>query len=138
MEGNAFNFDHPERAALDEIGRQLRSEGWAQHVTIQSLLETWRDLALGVDQYECTIDDYTNDLCSRDGLELALSRADLPLSAKLLSVIEAADHEFCLRTAHDGGTAVGQYCRIDESSGWWWRRRPVAGPLADYLAGETS
>lgn len=29
---------------------------------------------------------------------------------------------------------IGEFHRIVDRSGWWWRRRPRSGPLADYLA----
>jgi hypothetical protein len=30
---------------------------------------------------------------------------------------------------------LGRYYRVRPEDGWWWHRRPAAGPLADYLAG---
>jgi hypothetical protein len=56
-----------------------------------------------------------------------------PLRAKLAISIEKADSEFLARTRDDTGSALGRYFRIDESSGWWWKRAPATGPLAEYL-----
>lgn len=134
MNAIAKSLDPSERADLDNIGRQMRSEGWADHVTVLGLLEDWESLSKSVDRYKLTIDDYTNDLCSRDGLEVALRRVAPSLRAKLQRSVDEADQEFAARTDDDAGAAVGRYYRIDASSGWWWKRRPLAGTLADYLA----
>lgn len=128
-----FDFDTSERAALDRIGEQLRAAGWAQHVSVPRLLKTWIAVSWEVDSYTLTIDDYTNDLCARDGLEIALSAADVGLRTKLLAIVSQADRAFIARTVDDEGVAVGRHYRLQATSDWWWRRRPTAGPLADYL-----
>jgi hypothetical protein len=127
------SFDAEEQAVLDEIGRRLRADGWANHVTAAWLLAAWDKLAASVDGYELTIDDYTNDLMARDGLEWVLGASPPPLHAKLLSWIETADHAFLAGTQDDGDGVLGSFIRIDETSGWWWKRTPRAGPLADSL-----
>ncbi len=129
------SFDDSEMAALDEIGRRLRAQGWADHVTVYRLLSSWREVASTADHYHSTIDDYTNDVTSRDGIELVLAACAPPLRDKLLHWVEATDGEFVARTIDDPGEAIGRYYRLDEASGWWWRRKPERGPLADYLAG---
>lgn len=112
----------------------MRSAGWADHVTVLKLLDDWQRLSTSVDRYEFTIDDYTNDLCSRDGLDVALRRAAPSVRIKLQRHIDLADREFVARTRDDAGAAVGRYHRVDASSGWWWKRKPFVGPLADCLA----
>jgi hypothetical protein len=129
-----LSFDATELAMLDEIGRRLRSDGWAAYVTVVRLLRDWQALAMSADRYVATIDDYTNDLTARDGLEIALGQCQGPLHAKLKASIEQADGEFRARTRNDDDNALGQFYRIGESAGWWWKRRPAAGPLAEYLA----
>ena len=126
-------FDNSEQAALDEIGRRLRAQGWAEHVTVARLLSDWRALASSVDRYRLTIDDYTNDLVSRDGLELVLAACTPPLLDRLRPW-DAADREFTERTDADPDEAIGRFYHRDDLSGWWWKRRPSSGPLADYLA----
>ena len=128
-----LSFDASEQTILDGIDRRLRAQGWAKHVTVDWLLREWQALSVSVDQYRPTIDDYTNDLTGRDGLEIVLTECDEPLRAKLMILIEKADSEFLARTQDDSGSALGRYYRIDESSGWWWKRIPAAGPLAEYL-----
>ena len=127
-------FDKAEQAAPEEIGRRLRAQGWADHVTVAKLLSDWRNLASSVDRYSLSIDDYTNDLTSRDGLELVLAACAASLRDKLHPWVDAADREFTERTETDADEAFGHFYRVDDLSGWWWKRRPTKGPLADYLA----
>jgi hypothetical protein len=130
-------FDAIELAMLDEISRRLRTDGWAAYVTVVRVLRDWQTLAMSADRYVATIEDYTNDLTARDGLEMVLGQCQGPLHAKLKASIEQADREFLVRTRNDDDDALGQLYRIDESAGWWWKRRPAAGPLAEYLATKT-
>jgi hypothetical protein len=132
-----LSFDATELAMLDEIGRHLRADGSAAHVTVVRLLRDWQTLAMSADRYVATIDDYTNDLTARDGLEIALGQCQGPLHDKLKASIEQADRDFVARTRTDDDNALGQFYRIDESAGWWWKCRPAAGPLAEYLATTT-
>jgi hypothetical protein len=127
------SFDADEQAVLDELGRRLRAEGWANHVTAGWLLATWDELSASVDGYELSIDDYTNDLMARDGLEWVLGACAEPLRAKLQARIQAADRMFIAATQPDDDGALGRLVRVDETSGWWWKRRPKTGPLADSL-----
>jgi hypothetical protein len=126
-----------EKATLDEMGRDLRTQGWATHVTVERLLRDWKELAESVDRYTLTVDDYTNDLTARDGLELVLARCAEPLRSKIRVIVEAADKEFRSRTLEDDSGAVARHFRVTDVSGWWWRRKPARGPLADYLAGHS-
>jgi hypothetical protein len=127
------NFSISEQAVLDEIDKGLRSQGWATHATVAWLLQEWQALSVSVDQYALTIDDYTNDLTARDGLKIAVATCPEPLRSKLMLSIELADGEFIARTHEDAGRTLGRYFRIDEASGWWWRRTPTAGQLAEFL-----
>ena len=98
---------------------------------------TWprnTDAVAEVADYELTIDDFTNDLTGRDGLELLLDWASPPLAADLRLRVDAVDVQYREGTVEDGGEALGRYFRVDASSGWWWRRKPAAGQLADYIS----
>ncbi|HYM16996.1 MAG TPA: hypothetical protein VEU06_00410 [Micropepsaceae bacterium] len=127
-------FEASEQAILDEIEDRLHALGWASHATATWLMRGWQKLARSVDRYTLTVDDYTNDLTARDGLEIILAHCPEPLCAKLRLAIETADKEFLARTQEDLDHALERYFRIDESFGWWWRRRPTSGQLADYLS----
>lgn len=55
----------------DEVKREeaaLRGEGWADFTSLSRELAAWGRLADEVSIYRATVDDYTNDLCSRDYL----------------------------------------------------------------------
>ena len=57
----------------DEVQRieaVLHDEGWADHTSLARELRGWARLAEEVNAYTGTVDDYTNDLCSRDYLEV--------------------------------------------------------------------
>jgi hypothetical protein len=81
-----------------------------------------------------TVDDYTNDLCSRDYLELAVNRLPSDISEPLSDRVATLDREFRNGTVADDQGVLRRFFRIEPCSGWWWRRIPSAGPLADYLA----
>ena len=95
------------------------------------------NLAAEVNAYTFTIDDYTNDLCSRDYLAEAMSLASPGLRPVLAEDVSAADDRFRERTSEDLEAAIGHFYRIDLKDGWWWRRRPRPGPLAQYLSDAT-
>jgi hypothetical protein len=126
-------FDASDQAAIDAMRDRLRAQGWASHVTVPGLLRTWRDLAISVNRYRLTVDDYTNDVTARDGLEIVLAACEEPFRTKLRCYVDEADAAFVARTEEDVGALLGRHFLIDESSGWWWRRRPIVGPLAAYL-----
>ena len=126
-------FDEAEQLTLDDIGQRLRADGWGDHVSVGWLLKAWRDLATEVNGYAATVDDYTNDLVTRDGLEIVLAECQEPLRCKLQARIERLDEEFLRQTEADNEDRLGRYYQVDQKSGWWWKRRPIKGPLADYL-----
>lgn len=123
--------EHADEAAA--LTQQLHDQGWASHVTVERLLQQWAQFAGEVDAYELTVDDYTNDLTTRDAIELVLSRCSSQFGAWAIPIVDEADQRFTDRTVPDGRAVLGRYFRISEDAGWWWRRRPVRGPLADYL-----
>jgi hypothetical protein len=128
-------FEASDQAVLDTLWDLLRARGWPAHATVPTLLQDWRKLAVSVDGYQLNIDYYTSDLMTRDGLEIVLSACQDPFRAKLRRYVEDADAAFLARTEEDSGSRLGRYFRVDESSGWWWKRRPAGGPLAAFLAG---
>ena len=124
-----------EDAILGDLSRQLRGKGWAANVPIERLLANWESLASQVNDYRLTIDDFTNDLTSRDGLEGALDLCRLDsFRERLMAAVEASDQKYRAATEEDGGAALSKYFRVPPSAGWWWRRRPRSGPLAVFLS----
>ena len=82
-----------------------------------------------------TVDDFTNDLSSRDYLELALRRLPVPAREWLSESVAPLDDRFRDATVKDDRGLLGRFFRIDQESPWWWHRIPRVGPLADFLAG---
>jgi hypothetical protein len=132
---DAVTLDSNQLEAIIELNRTFRASGKAPHVTVAKLVGSWWQIATTVDSYPEAIDDYTNDLCVRDLIDDVLeSDPGRHLDSILRPVIDAADAEFWDRTRPDDAEAVGRFFNIASRSGWWWRRRPTGGPLADYLS----
>jgi hypothetical protein len=74
---------------LDALIDRLHAEGWSQHTRPIELLFGWERLAEEVSNYRLTIDDFTNDLTARDGLELLLGWAS-PLLAEELEGVQTS------------------------------------------------
>jgi hypothetical protein len=79
-----------------------------------------------------TVDDYTNDLCSRDYLELVVRRLPPDISKPLSHLVASLDDKFREGTTEDDEGLLGRFFRIDPASSWWWQRIPSAGPLAEF------
>lgn len=133
MSHSLLNPSDSDRKVLIVIEDQLHSEGVAGHVTVRGLLRTWSWLADQAADYGDSVDDYTNDLTTRDILERALVMAPEPLRALLSVEIEAADRRFRDSTVPDELGKLGQYFQVDRREGWWWRRVPRTGSLASHL-----
>jgi hypothetical protein len=128
-------WNEAERAVLDSIGASLQSRGWAKFITVERLIRDWQRVARRAGDYQDTVDDYTNDLTARDGLAIVLSECPSPLRERLRPLIDDADNCFRDGTIDDQEGRLSRFFRIDHDSGWWWKRRPRVGPLADYLLG---
>jgi len=120
---------------IRRIEGEVHAAGKAAHTSLQRALKAWSDLAAEVDAYAATIDDYTNDVCSRDYIAEFSAAASVEAQEYIAGAVAAADDRFRASTEPDDEGLVGQYFRIDRKDGWWWRRRPTGGPLADYLTG---
>lgn len=121
----------------DEVQRieaALHREGWAVRTSLARELRAWERLAAEVNSYAGTVDDYTNDLCSRDYLALVAARASRGLSREIDQHVAPIDDSFRRTTLEDTDGRLARFFRIDRKDGWWWRRRPSSGPLADYLS----
>jgi len=120
-------------AEAQRVEAALREIGWAAHCTIAREQQVWARLSAEVDTRDDTVDDYTNDLCSRDYLELAASMAAAGLRDTILKELASADGRFRAATVEDSDGRLGRHFRIERHDGWWWHRRPSKGPLADFL-----
>ena len=123
--------------AESEIRRieiEMHTAGWAEHTSLHRELRAWGRLSAEVNTYAATIDDYTNDVCSRDYIAQFATRASAELRADLDARVAPADDRFRTATVPDVDGRVGRYFRISPDDGWWWHRRPLSGPLATYLS----
>ena len=120
---------------ISHIEGEMRAAGWAAHTSLHRELRSWDQLSAEVNAYEATIDDYTNDVCSRDYIALFTAKASSELRAEINARVTAADDRFRTGTVPDDDGWVGRYFRISPDDEWWWQRRPASGPLAIYLAG---
>ncbi len=112
---------------------RLRADGWADFITFDHLLASWRRLGQEVADYEATVDDYTNDLTARQGLDLLLRHCHSPTAQRVAAVLEPLDRRFRDGTDPDLEQVLSRFYRVDETSGWWMRRIPKAGQLRAYL-----
>ena len=94
----------------------------------------WARLSAEVGNYTLEIDEYTNDLCSRDYLAKALDIASADLRSAILRELTPADDPFRSATVDDDEGRLARFYRITPDDGWWWHRRPAAGALAEALA----
>ncbi len=121
----------------DEVLRietALRAHDWAEHTSLDREVEVWTRLAAEVTTYALSIDDYTNDLCSRDYLAELIVHASSGLRDSVRERVAPADEVFRAATVTDADGQLARHIRIGPDNGWWWHRRPATGPLADFLA----
>jgi hypothetical protein len=105
-------------------------------ITVDTLFVDWTSLVTEVEGgYAASVDDYTNDLTSRDLLEDLIQDSQPSLRAKLEAALKPWDERFRRATAHDDGQALSRFFNLRD--GWWWRRTPTKGQLATYLQRHT-
>lgn len=107
-------------------------------ITIGKLLSSWQRFVVEVEQgYEDSIDDYTNDLSTRDLLDETLRAAPQDLNRTLLATIEPVDRRFQQATRADDKHLIETFIRPGE--GWWWSRLPIklVGSLDKTLTPDT-
>jgi hypothetical protein len=101
-------------------------------ITVDTLFDDWMSFVTEVEGgYAESVDDYTNDLTSRDLLEDLIQDSQPSLRAKLEAALKPLDERFRGATADDDGRALSRYFKIKER--WWWHRTPTKGQLATYL-----
>lgn len=132
-----FPVSPAEERVLRALEGELHRAGWARFVTTERQLKGWTELASEVNAYSGSVDDYTNDLCGRDALELIVQGSPQALATRLGDLLREIDDGFLLRTVPDDAHVLGRYYRSTPAQGWWWRRVPSAGPLAEFLGVNT-
>lgn len=121
---------------IERIEKVLRDECWADHTSVARELRAWARLTDEVNTSSATVDDYTNDLCSRDYLAAVATRVSRGLRNELHGQVASTDESFLMATVEDADGLLRRYYRNELKDGWWWRRRPSSGPLTEYLLGD--
>jgi len=115
---------HNEHAA----GEVLHQRGWRKAFTVKEMVDTWAGLVGKVeDGYGDMVEEYTNDLYSRNWLHEAWPILNERAIVLWTPRIKTLDDRFRAATVFDDGIAMSQFHRIsgfDPIDMWWWRRHP--------------
>lgn len=122
-------FTVEERASLEALALQTSAEGWAPPVSVAGLLVEWSGLARDVGGSSLTASHYANALFARDALQSVLEQCPIELQKKLEQVLARFDGEFKRGTIEDAPGTVP----ANGKEGWWWKRKPRLGLLAESL-----
>lgn len=120
-------------------GGILHRRGWSRAFTVAEMILKWDQLTTAVERgYTESVDEYTNDLYSRNWLH----EAWVLLPAHVLEAwsprLQVLDGRFRAATEFDDGLSLSRYHRVsgfDPEDMWWWRRCPriLVGTLGDAL-----
>ncbi|MER6218706.1 hypothetical protein ABT213_32320 [Streptomyces sp. NPDC001674] len=109
-------------------GAVLHGRGWRKAFTVTEMVDQWASLVGTVENgYEDFIDEYTNDLYSRNWLHEAWVLLPGHVLVAWNQRIQELDDRFRAATAFDDGQALSQFhwiSRFDPDDMWWWRRHP--------------
>jgi hypothetical protein len=114
----------------------LHEQGWRKEFTIEEMIRNWAWVVAKVERgYSHLVDEYTNDLYSRDWLAKVWPLVTHRVRSCWHGTLHSLDDRFRAATFEDDGVAVGRYHRITLDRGWWWRRRPrrLVGHMLDAL-----
>ena len=94
-----------DESEIQRIAAVLRESGWAHHPSLDRETRLWAQLSAEVNNYTATVDDYTNDLCSRDYLAEVASLASDGLRGRIEHQVAAADETFRASTVENTTSA---------------------------------
>jgi hypothetical protein len=103
-------------------------------ITFNKLIKLWGDFITEVETGYCSsIDEYTNDLTSRDLIDELLQAVPDSTRSKLTTQVDSLDQRFLRATQRDIRQLLGKRFKVGAS--WWWSRIPVllTGTLASDL-----
>lgn len=130
--------DAPTAADYDSVERAtqaLKVKGWRAAFSLNEMINGWDQLVHEIEiGYDATIDDFTNDLTTRDWIAECRELVTDLIRRSIDERVSLIDDRYKRATVDDDGRALGHFFRI-EGKGWWWFRRPLAdqGELATYL-----
>src|SRR5262245_29395595 len=91
-----------------QIEVTLAQAGWAEHARLEREFRVWSRLALEANTYTASVDDYTNDLCSRDYIAEFAARASSGLRTGIEERVSPADETFRKATVEDDDARLGR------------------------------
>jgi hypothetical protein len=126
----SLDLSHEELETMNRFNERFPKR--PRPVTVDTLFNDWMSLVTGVeDGYAGSVDDYTNDLTSRDLLEDLIRDSQPSLRAKLERALKPWDERFRRATTPDDAKVLSRFFNIKDR--WWWHRTPTTGELAAYL-----
>jgi hypothetical protein len=118
-----INLSVEEEKMLEPILHKL-SEQAKRVLTLDSLVEIWKNFVHEVEEgYPGSIYDYTNDLSTRDILQIIIDQCSSPIREKILSVISNWDSQFIKATWELDRPLLPS--KKDKNQKWWWFRVPT-------------
>lgn len=108
-----------------EVGELLHQRGWHAAFTVAGRVSAWAALVDAVERgYDDDVDEFTNDLYSRNWLHEAWPLLDDHLVHLWTPRIKALDDRYRAATVDDDGQALDAFHRLPGPDLWWWRRHP--------------
>jgi len=121
-------INHPQLSSeeIDAIRSILASHQRRKStLTLDYLLNRWSGFAIKVEEgYRLTIDDYTNDLSTRDLLQIILDGSQPTTREKLSSWLVEWDDRLKKATKEVIEPLLLSY-EQGKKQGWWWFRIPL-------------
>jgi hypothetical protein len=122
--------------SLEHASKVLHERGELD-VSFDQMMNIWKWLVTHIEsEYDEMVDEYTNDLGSRDWLAAAWPLLTDHVREGFQKELDALDSRFLAATEEDTRGALRYYYHVERQEGWWWRRIPIhrSGYLADQLS----
>jgi hypothetical protein len=130
---NVDQLSDADHESIRRAGQVLHERGWRAVFTLDGEMSQWLWLVDRIERgYLDLVDEYTNDLACRDWIHLVWPMVTDDVRSAYIDQLQAIDQRFAAATLEDGGQALSSFYRVENKSGWWWRRRParVVGAMA--------
>lgn len=100
-----------DESEVRQIEVALVHAGWAQHARLEREFRIWSRITHEVNAYSATVDDYTNDLCSRDYIAEFAAQTSSGLRTAIEDRVSTEDETFREATVDDVDARLGRYSR---------------------------
>ena len=130
---NVDQLSDADHESIRRAGQVLHERGWRAVFTLDGEISQWLWLVDKIERgYPDSVDEYTNDLACRDWIHLVWPMVTDAVRNAYTDQLQAIDQRFVTATLEDGGQMLSNFYRVENKSGWWWRRRParVVGAMA--------